>query len=47
MNISSEKQMKFHEKMWTWLRKGNLTRETEFLLISAQNNTIRTMLKQK
>ena len=31
-----------HEKMWTWLRKGNLKRETEFLLIAAQNNTIRT-----
>ena len=28
--------------MWTWLRKGNLKRETEFLLIAAQNNAIRT-----
>ena len=30
-----------HEKNWTWLRKGNHKRETESLLISAQNNTIR------
>ena len=27
---------------WTWLRKGNLNRETESLLQAAQNNTIRT-----
>ena len=31
-----------HEKTWTWLRKGNLKRETESLLIAAQNNTIST-----
>ena len=31
-----------HEKMWTWLRKRNLMRETESLLIATQNNTIRT-----
>ena len=30
------------EKTWMWLRKGNLTRETESLLIAAQNNAIRT-----
>ena len=30
------------EKTWTWLRKGNLKRETEYLLIAAENNTIRT-----
>ena len=30
------------EKFWTWLRKGNFKRETEYLLITAQNNTIRT-----
>ena len=30
------------EKTWTWLRKGNLKRETESLLIAAQNNTIST-----
>ena len=31
-----------HQKTWTWLRKGNFKRETESLLISAQNNAIRT-----
>ena len=31
-----------HEKTWTWLRKGNLNRETESLLIAAQDNGIRT-----
>ena len=31
-----------HEKIWTWLRKVNLQRETESFLIPAQNNTIRT-----
>ena len=31
-----------HEKTWTWLSKGNLKRETESLLIAAQNNAIRT-----
>ena len=31
-----------HEKTWTWLRKGNLKRETKSLFIAAQNNTIRT-----
>ena len=30
------------EETWTWLRKGNLKRETESLLIAAQNNAIRT-----
>ena len=29
-------------KTWMWLRKGNLKRESEFLLIAAQNNAIRT-----
>ena len=29
-------------KTWTWLRKGNLERETESLLIGAENNAIRT-----
>ena len=31
-----------HEKTWTWLRKGNLERETQSLLIAAQNNAVRT-----
>ena len=31
-----------HQKTWTWLRKGNLMRETESLLIAAQDNAIRT-----
>ena len=31
-----------HEKTWAWLRKGNIKRETESLLIAAQNNAIRT-----
>ena len=31
-----------HEKTWIWLRKGNLKRETESLLIAAQDNAIRT-----
>ena len=30
------------EKTWTGLRKGNLKRETESILITAQNNAIRT-----
>ena len=31
-----------HQKSWTWLRKGNVKRETESLLIAAQDNAIRT-----
>ena len=31
-----------YEKTWTWLRKGNLMRVTESLLIAAQNNAIET-----
>ena len=31
-----------HENTWTWLRMGNLKRETESLLIAAQNNAIKT-----
>ena len=29
-------------ELWTWLRKGKLKSETEYLLVAAQNNTIRT-----
>ena len=31
-----------HEKTWTWLRKENLKRETEYLLLVAQKNAIKT-----
>ena len=31
-----------HQKTWTWLRKGNLKRETESLLIAALDNAIKT-----
>ena len=31
-----------HEKTWTRLKKGNLNRESELLLIAAQNNAIMT-----
>ena len=31
-----------HDKTWTWRRKGNFKRETESLLIAAQDNAIRT-----
>ena len=31
-----------HDKTWTWLRKGNFKRETEALLMAAQNNAVRT-----
>ena len=30
------------EKYWTWLRKGNFTRETESHLIATENNAVRT-----
>ena len=29
-----------HDKTWTWLRKGNFKRETESLLIAAQNKKV-------
>ena len=29
-----------HDKTWTWLRKGNFKRETESLLIAAQEPII-------
>ena len=31
-----------HDKTWTWLRKGNFKKETEYLLIAAQDNSVRT-----
>ena len=31
-----------HQKIWTWLRKGNFKRETEFLQIASRNNAIKT-----
>ena len=31
-----------HDKTWTWLRKGNFKRETESLIMVAQNSAIRT-----
>ena len=31
-----------YDKTWTWLRKGNFKRETESLLMAAQNSAIRT-----
>ena len=31
------------DKTGTWLRKGNFKRETESLLIAAQNNDVRTI----
>ena len=31
-----------HEKTWTWLRKWLFNKETEALLIAAQNNTKKT-----
>ena len=31
-----------HDKTWTWLSKGNFKRETEFLLMAAQNSAVRT-----
>ena len=34
-----------HNKTWTWVRKGNFKRETEYLLIAAQNNAIRDATK--
>ena len=30
-----------HDETWTWLRKGNFKRETESLLIAAEDNAIR------
>ena len=43
MDTSSNKSERLHiKKTWTWLRKGNLKKETESLIIATQNNAIRT-----
>ena len=31
-----------HDKTWTWLRRGNIKRETESLQIAVQDNAVRT-----
>ena len=31
-----------YKMTWTWLRRGNVRRETKFLFIAVQNNVIRT-----
>ena len=31
-----------HDKIWTWLRKGDFKREIKSLLITAQDNAVRT-----
>ena len=31
-----------HQKTWTWLRRGSIERETESLIIAAQDNVMRT-----
>ena len=36
-----------HEKTCTWLRKGHFKRETESLLIAAQNNVVRINIKAR
>ena len=38
----TQKYITNNDKTWKWLRKGNFKRETESLLIAAQNNAIRT-----
>ena len=42
MDVLSDLSEISHEKTWTWLRKGNLRRKTESLLIAAQINATRT-----
>ena len=36
-----------HEKTWTWQRKGNLKRETELVLIAAQQQQQKDYVKTK
>ena len=42
VDISSDKQAKFHKKTWIYLRKRNLKRENKSFLRVAQNNVIKT-----
>ena len=35
------------EQSWVWLPNGDLNRETESLIVAAQNQSIRTNLKQR
>ena len=43
MDISSKQNGKIsHEKTWTLLQKENLLRDTDPLLLAAQNKAIRT-----
>ena len=46
-HIKWKKNKISHGKTWTWLRKGNLKRDTESLLIAVQNNAIKTVSKQE
>ena len=36
-----------HDKTRTWLRKGNFKGETEYFLITAQNNALRTNITKR
>ena len=36
-----------HQKTWTWPRKGDFKRETESLLVAAQNNVITNYIKMR
>ena len=41
MDILSDKQAKISQEK-SWLRKGNLKKESDSFMIAAQNNAIRT-----
>ena len=36
-----------HDKTWTWLRKGNIKRQTKSILIAAQNNAYYVQIFEK
>ena len=42
MGTLSHRLKKLH-LIWTWLRRGNLKKEGDFLSIAAQNNATRTI----